>query len=351
MVFLNVAKLDFRVFSRYLATFKKIIQKKKYGDQDGVEDRNVVMDTEDIHIRLSASSFDSSCSSLAHLYHDCHIDREVVSKELWRKLGTYKKGSRREAARERKKLGLSMTEGKKHLPFAAYRYLAGILFTSASPEHVPAHTFLVMEWNLMSRSEYVVDSKIDLVSFEKDALLFDMGKTKTDQEGTKNVDHPWHVYSNSEHPEICPHLAMARHIIANPVILNGQCNLFEGAAQYKRFNAIFNNIVGSDKYADKFATLGIPFEFFGTHSIRKGAATHVATGSTACPPIASICLRANWAMPGVLNRYIKYEAAGDQFVGKCVSGRKRTSTEFAASPAYFDFSALAARSAWRMKNS
>ena len=45
-------------------------------------------------------------------------------------------------------------------------------------------------------------------------------------------------------------------------------------------------------------------------------------------------------MPGVLNRYIKYEAAGDQFVGKCVSGRKRTSTKFAASPAYFDCSAL-----------
>jgi hypothetical protein len=39
-----------------------------------------------------------------------------------------------------------------------------------------------------------------------------------------------------------------------------------------------------------------------------------------------------------MNRYIKYENAGDQFVGKCVSGRTRLSKEFAASPAYFDFS-------------
>ena len=153
------------------------------------------MDDEDIHIRLSASSFDSACSSLAHLYHDCHIDCEVVSKDLWTKLNTYKKGSRREATQDRKKLGLSMTEGKTHLPFAAYRYLANILFTSAYPEHVPAHTFLLMEWNLMSRSEYVVDLKIDLVSFEKDALLVHMGKTKIDQEGTKHVNDPWHVYS------------------------------------------------------------------------------------------------------------------------------------------------------------
>ena len=192
----------------------------------------------------------------------------------------------------------------------------------------------------MSRSEYVVDSKIDLVSFEKDALLFDMGKTKTDQEGTKNVDHPWHVYSNSDHPEICPHLAMAMPIIVDPVILNSQSNLFEGASQYQRFNAIFNSIIGSDKYADKFATLVIPPEFFGTHLIRKGAATHVVTVSTVCPSILSICLCVNWAIPGVLNQYIKYEAVGDQFVEKCISGRKRTSTKFTASPAYFNFLAL-----------
>ena len=72
--------------------------------------------------------------------------------------------------------------------------------------------------------------------------------------------------------------------------------------------------------------------------MRKGAVTHISTGTTSCPPIASICLRANWSMPGVMNRYIKYENAGDQFVGKCVSGRTRLSKEFAASPAYFDFS-------------
>ena len=45
-------------------------------------------------------------------------------------------------------------------------------------------------------------------------------------------------------------------------------------------------------------------------------------------------------MPGIMNRYIKHKNAGDQFVGKCVSGRSRLSKEFAASQAYFDFSSL-----------
>ena len=42
-------------------------------------------------------------------------------------------------------------------------------------------------------------------------------------------------------------------------------------------------------------------------------------------------------MPGVMNHYIKYESAGDQFTGKCVCGRSRMSTEFTIIPAYFDF--------------
>lgn len=35
------------------------------------------------------------------------------------------------------------------------------------------------------RAEYIVDAKINLVSFTEVALLFDMGITKTDQEVKK----------------------------------------------------------------------------------------------------------------------------------------------------------------------
>ena len=44
-------------------------------------------------------------------------------------------------------------------------------------------------------------------------------------------------------------------------------------------------------------------------------------------------------MPGVLSRYIKFEAAGDEYVSKWVSVRRRNSKTFAASLAYWDFSA------------
>ena len=287
----RLADLTFQVYVRYLDTFKKrAVKRSTCGDKD-----------ETVYVRLGQSAFDGATSALSHLYTECGLDKHIISKDLWTKLTPYKQGSRRLAASEKKKLGLSTVEGKKHLPFAAYRKLAKILFESEKPEHIHAHTFLLLEWNLISRAEYVVDANIDLVSFSKDALLFNMSVTKTDQEGIKNIDHPWHVYSCPEYPEVCAHLAFARHIITNPTILNRQTQLFEGRSQYDRFNAIFRGIVSSVEYRDEFASLGITPEDFGTHSIRKGAVTHVSTGSTAAPPIAAIYLRANRAMLGVLN--------------------------------------------------
>ena len=188
---------------------------------------------------------------------------------------SYKKGTRRLAIKERKQLDLAATEGKNQLHFCAYKYLSKILFESDEPEHVAAHIFLLLKWNLISRAGYVVDSNIDLVYFQQDDLLFDIGKTKTDQEGKKNIDHPWHVYSNPEYPEICPFLAMVCHLIYDPTIINGQCHLFEGSGQYERFNRIFLEIVGHPKYRQIFIALGMTPEDFGTHSIRKGAVPHV----------------------------------------------------------------------------
>ena len=135
-------------------------------------------------------------------------------------------------------------------------------------------------------------------------------------------------------------LALSKHLLCNPRILRGKCKLFEGSNQYERFNSILRSIVQSDEYRNEFIDFGVHPKYFGTHSMRKGAASHVACGITSCPPIASICIRANWCMPGVMNRYIKYKGAGDQYVGRCVSGRNRLGKGFAESLPYFDFSHL-----------
>ena len=179
---IKLEELSVDVFTSYLNTFKKKV-KRTSGEDFG--------DTE-TEIRLKPSLIGGATSSLSHLFQESGIDKDVnkVTKELWACLASYKKGTRRISARQHHKLGLSATEGKKPLPFRAYCHLAKILFESENAEYIAAHSFLLLDWNLISRAEFVVGAKIDLVSAVEDALVFEIGKTKTDQEGTKNIDHP-----------------------------------------------------------------------------------------------------------------------------------------------------------------
>ena len=77
--------------------------------------------------------------------------------------------------------------------------------------------------------------------------------------------------------------------------------------------------------------------FFGSHSIRKGAITIVATVCTVSPPMASICLRAGWSMGPIKYQYTHYEKVGDQFVVRSVNGISSLSKDFGMSPLHWDW--------------
>ena len=88
--------------------------------------------------------------STINFNHDSGKNKEATSPQLWSKLSSYKKGSRRIAASEKHDLGLKLTEGKKALSFQAYKCLAEILFRSEKIEHIVTQTFLVLERNLIA---------------------------------------------------------------------------------------------------------------------------------------------------------------------------------------------------------
>jgi hypothetical protein len=318
---LHLADLTFRTVAHYLTTFNKRYTRvtTDAGEETVVPALAADGPVEDaVHVRLHKSSYDSVTSSLANLFKECKVPRDLNSnvKDLWETISVYKRGSTRVGARQRRDLGIRFTEGKDPMPFACYELLCSILHKSKTSEHVAAHLFLILDWNMLSRADAIVEANIELVGMSSDALRFDVGPTKTDQEGKQNLDHPFHVYSCPENPVMCPVLAMCKHLIVNDEVLKGKCKLFKGANQYKHYNEIFLKIVRSPEYRQSFIDRGLDPKYFGTHSMRKGAATHIASGITSSPPIASICIRANWKMPGVMNRYIKFEAAGDQYVGR-----------------------------------
>jgi hypothetical protein len=336
---LRLEMFNFTLMTNYFFTFKKSFKQTTIGGEQVIVPGRGEDEEQTFDVRLHPSSYDSVTSSLGCLFTECKVARDVNAqvKQMWEQIPLYKKGSARKGAKERQALGLRMTEGKDPMSLAAYIQLAEILCKSPDPEHNAAHLFLLLDWNLISRADTVVNSNIELVGMGSNALRFEIGPTKTDPTGKNNLDHPFHVYSCPENPAICTVLALCKHLINQPQILKGKCPLFEGSNQYQHYCNILRRIVQDPRHRQSFIDRGLNPNYFGTHSMRKGAVTYIACDITSSPPISSIVIRANWTFPGVLTRYIKHESAGDQYVGRCVSGRSRLNKRFAESIPYFDF--------------
>lgn len=119
----------------------------------------------------------------------------------------YIKGSERINLAAKQTLGLKIVEGKCHMTAIVYEKLAQILFESDEPEHIFAHCFFVLDWNLMKRAENCVIANICHISFHNDSLVFEIAKSKGNQGGEEHLG-PWHVYANPLKPHLCPVLAL-----------------------------------------------------------------------------------------------------------------------------------------------
>ncbi|ETV70825.1 hypothetical protein H257_13615 [Aphanomyces astaci] len=73
----------------------------------------------------------------------------------------------------------------------------------------------------------------------------------------------------------------------------------------------------------------------GTHSLRKVAATYAIAGSTSGPSIFNVCIRCGWSIGSVVERYVHYDGAGDQYVGRVGAGLPLGSGDFAVLPPHF----------------
>jgi hypothetical protein len=87
---------------------------------------------------------------------------------------------------------------------------------------------------------------------------------------------------------------------------------------------------------DKVLQMGYDsLDDIGLHSIRKGAASYLAS-LPGGPSPAAICLRGGWPMGQIKDTYFHLMQSGDQFTGRCASLLNMFHKDFAASPVVFD---------------
>ena len=171
------------------------------------------------------------------------------------------------------------------------------------------------------------------MEWSEDALCVYFSHMKNDQTADQPRD-PRHVYANPLMPEICPILSLGIYWLCYSFDPSSN-RLFPGANQYDRFRKLLSRCLGIKEIAHELERRSIDPHNIGTHSLRKGSATYTASGSTSCPSSTAIHLRAGWALGGVQDTYMRYESAGDMFVGRTVSGLPSDRPEFDILPPRF----------------
>ena len=264
-----------------------------------------------------------------HLFSESGLIFDMKSKM---ELSDLMVGLKKSIAKENSKKGLRTVEGKEQMTFEVYKLTCQLLVEDGSPESIFCLCFLTLQWNLISRSEATESISFAQMTWENDHLKVYFARHKSDQIGL-NKDEARHVYSNPCCPVVCPIRALASYCLAFPLVVVDGGKLFPGTEQKSRFGKCLHRILNNNR--DLYHAKHVDPEELGTHSIRKGAAAYCCAGVHPGPPIVSICLRAGWTIGRVKERYLKYENAGDELVGRTLTGIPPTSCEFGISPAYF----------------
>jgi hypothetical protein len=280
---------------------------------------------------LSRGTYIGIRSSIVYLFTMSNLSPPPEFRD---RMTTLLKGLKRTIVEQKVAAGEVLEEGKDAMSFACLKLLCKKFIEGNQDEYHFAHLFLLLEWNLIARSDNVSNLHVNDFEFEGDSLLVYLKKTKTDQEGN-NSKTPYHCYFNTVDPHLNLGLALGVYLLSNPGILSNPKNkLFPSEFQYNRYASILNKVIKENQA--KFARIGVKPGTIGTHSARKGAATYAASGCTVCASMSAICNRAEWKLGGTRDKYIKYEAAGDQFLGRTLCGLNSLTKEFSMSPPFFN---------------
>lgn len=281
---------------------------------------------------ISASTLNGICSGIRHLF--VMYDRQAQWAEYSPALALFKRGAKNDIAKAKQSGRIKVREGKEPLPFALYVLFCQTMLESADPEAIFARLFLILSWNLMCRSKNTAEICMSHMRWIQDALGIVFGQQKNDQEG-EDKDYR-HVYANPLNPAICPILALAIYLLClAPFSENSEGRLFPGSEQAKRFGNFMGTFVSKDIVAQAMRAASLSKKDWGTHSPRKGGATYCSSGTTDGPTMFGLYNRGGWSLGLVTGRYIKFEPAEDQKIGRIIAGLPWMSGNFAILPPFF----------------
>lgn len=231
-----------------------------------------------------------------------------------------------------KKAGLADETSSDPIPQSVYRCL---LNWAVAENNVFVWFWTLAQWNFMARS-----ASIDPLSFANfrpgtDSIIGKYDNSKMDKAGERLSEK--NLYANANDFRLCYWTAMGIWIALRGNKMKGNNRLFLDKGVKEGTCAA--------KYCEQVATLVAPYKQhiaaqmdstrFNPYGLRKGAATHAVSGTTAPPSIPSIARRGEWSIGSVLDVYWHFGSVGDQYLGRILAGHNPLSPDFDILPPHW----------------
>ncbi len=246
------------------------------------------------------------------------------------------KGLKRKDAQEKQFGFRKTTEGKAAMPFCVYAALQEEFFKQGKFFELAYTSFT---WNLMCRTDNTAHITLKHLSTVADSLCVEFSVSKMDKGG--EMMHQFRrCFANPKHWQLDIMFCLACYLTTVPELGCSECGnlmLFPGTldSQKKRYNDSLSETLKTPHLLSFLQSHGLQPSDFGAHSLRKGCATYVTSGSTGGPSIVAVCQRAGWTMGNVLDRYLKFDLSGDAFVGRVAAGLPLDGVSFGHLPPHF----------------
>jgi hypothetical protein len=278
----------------------------------------------------SKSVYGTAQSALGNLFRQHGV---TMPDDIMSGVGEVKKGAQRARAQEKVEGLVPIEEGKAAIPGHLYLELVEALLKSGTD--VFCHTFAVCAWVLMCRVSNVAELRGAHFKWENDSIVISLVKHKADQGGERT--DPKHCYANPFKPYACVVTSLGIYFAIYGPPKSVRDLVFEGNRQHDRFVEAVRRVLESNvRMKQEMERLGIKVEDIAAHSFRKGGRSYAQGGTTGGPSTPSILLRGLWALEGMDKKYVRYEAAADQFIGRILAMLDISSPDFAGLCPHFD---------------
>ena len=191
----------------------------------------------------------------------------------------------------------------------------------------------ILQWHLMGRAISIDPLSLHNLKLGEDHIIIKHDSTKMDKGGQKLIDK--HCYANPKDPQCCLNTSLG-------IWLCLEQDNYEHSEFLFRTRGTKNG-TASNTYCDQLTELLRQHNLevlayaakASAHSIRKGSATAISSGTTLPPLIASIAACGDWSLGFVLGIYWQFSDSGDYYLGRSLTMIDINSDDFAILPPHF----------------